>query len=342
MKIAIHHRKNGFSSKWIEYCENNSIEYKTVNCYANDILEQVDDCEALMWHFHQSHPKDVLFAKQLIYSLETAGKKVFPDFHTAWHFDDKVGQKYLLEAIDAPLVPSYVFYDREKALKWIKQASFPKVFKLRKGAGSAHVKLIDSENEAKKLVNKAFGRGFSQYDKIANFKDRWYKYLHGSNGFWNVTKGVLRFLKTTEFARIAGPEKGYIYFQDFIPNNDYDIRIIVIDGKAFAIKRLVRENDFKASGSGHVLYEKHHFDEESVRLSFEVAEKINSQCLAIDYVFKEGRPLIVELSYGFIKEVYYSCEGYWDRDLNWHEGSFDAQGWMVESLISSTKNQQNF
>ncbi|HLQ99304.1 MAG TPA: hypothetical protein VK102_02940 [Sphingobacterium sp.] len=335
MKIAIHFKENDFSSKWVEYCQAHHIDHKIVNCYDNDIIDQLAECDALMWHFNQSNPKDTLFAKQLIFALQSVGKKVFPDFYTAWHFDDKVGQKYLLEAVGAPLVPSYVFYDKQEALNWVIDADFPKVFKLRKGAGSSHVKLANSKAEAKKLVHKAFGRGFSQYDKLQNLKDRLYQYRQGKSGLWNVIKGGLRFAKTTEFAKVAGPEKGYIYFQDYIPDNNFDIRVIIIAGRAFAIKRLVREDDFRASGSGHVLFEKQHFDEETIRLSFKIAKKINSQCLAIDYVFEDGKPLIVELSYGFIKEVYYDCEGYWDRDLNWHAGSFDAQGWMLESLISS-------
>ena len=334
MKIAIHHKKNDFSSKWIEYCQENNIAYKIVNCYDNNIIRQLDDCDALMWHFHQSNPKDVLFAKQLLYSLQIAGKKVFPDFNTAWHFDDKLGQKYLLEAIGAPLVPSYVFYDINEALEWVEEADFPKVFKLRKGAGSAHVKLAETPKKARKLVNKAFGRGFSQYDKIANFKERWRKYRNGKTNLWNLTKGILRIGKTTEFAKVAGREKGYIYFQDFIPDNEYDIRVIVIDGKAFAIKRLVRHGDFRASGSGKALYEKHHFDEKTINLSLRVAEKLKTQSLSIDYVFKNGKPLIVEISYGFpSKNFIEDCTGYWDRDLNWHPGDFDAQGWMVETLL---------
>lgn len=336
MKFAIHQKENDFSSKWIEYCRENDIDHKIVNCYDNNIVEQLNDCDALMWHFNHASPKDMLFAKQLIYTLQTAGKKVFPDFNTAWHFDDKVGQKYLLEAVGAPLVPSYVFYDKQEALNWIKEASFPKVFKLRRGAGSAHVKLVRDRANAKKLIHKAFSRGFGQYDKIANLKDRWYKYNKGKTGVWNVMKGVLRFARTTEFAKVAGRERGYIYFQDFIPENDFDIRVIVINEKAFAIKRLTRDGDFRASGSGHVLFDKHHFDERVISLSFDVAKKIKSQCLAIDYVFQDENPLIVELSYGFIKEVYYKCEGYWDHNLNWHQGDFDAQGWMVESLFEKT------
>ncbi|MGF1672029.1 MAG: RimK family alpha-L-glutamate ligase [Balneolaceae bacterium] len=333
MKIAIHKKDNDFSSRWIDYCIKNQIDYKIVNCYSNDIINLLEDCDALMWHFNQSNPKDVLFAKQLLFALQAAGLQVFPDFHTAWHFDDKVGQKYLLEAAGAPLVPSYVFYDKTTALRWLEETSFPKVFKLRKGAGSSHVKIVKNRKVARKLVKKAFNRGFSQYDKIGNLKERMYKFKIGKAGLIDVCKGILRLGFTTKFSSVAGNERGYVYFQDFIPGNDFDIRVIVIEGKAFAIKRLVREGDFRASGSGHVLYEKHHFDENTIQFSFEIAEKLNSQCLALDYVFLNGKPMVVEVSYGFIKEVYYKCEGYWDRELNWHEKAFDPQGWMVECVI---------
>src|SRR5690606_22854792 len=105
---AIHHRKGSFSDRWIEYCENNNVSYKIVNCYDSDIIEQVKGFDVVMWHYHHAHPKDILTAKRILFALEHSGIKVFPDFNTAWHFDDKVAQKYLLEAIGAPLVPSYV------------------------------------------------------------------------------------------------------------------------------------------------------------------------------------------------------------------------------------------
>lgn len=114
MNIAIHHTEESFSDYWIEYCKSNAISFKVVNCYDNDIVTQLQDCDALMWHHHHGVYKDTLFAKSLLFSLEQAGVKVFPDLNTAWHFDDKIGQKYLLEAINAPLVPSHVFYDKKQ------------------------------------------------------------------------------------------------------------------------------------------------------------------------------------------------------------------------------------
>jgi len=339
MKIAIHHREDGFSSSWINYCKEHGIGYKLVNCYDTDIVDQLADCDALMWHFHQANCRDILFAKQLLYSLQTTGKVVFPDFHTAWHFDDKVGQMYLLESVGAPVVPSYIFYDKEQALEWVNKTDFPKVFKLRTGSGSSQVRLIKERSAAVKVVKQAFGKGFSQYAATSNFRERWRKYRKGDSGLFDLVKGLIRFGYTTDFDRVAGKEKGYVYFQDFIEGNDFDIRVIVIDDKAFAIKRIVRENDFRASGSGYIEYEKKNFKTETVKLSFEIAKKLKSQSLAIDYVFRDGQPMIVEISYGYIKEAYERCTGYWDKELRWYEGKFNPQGWMVESVLKKIQRR---
>ena len=333
MKIAIHHRPESFSDRWIEYCKENNIPYKIVNAYDTDIIQQVDDCTAFMWHHTQCDYRDKLFAKQLIYSLEAMGLKVFPDFHTTWHFDDKVGQKYLLEAIGAPLVPSYVFYDKKEAIEWVNQTTFPKVFKLRGGAGSANVQLVPTKKDAIRLVNRAFGKGFPQFNRRENLKERIRKYKEGKDTLWGVCKGMGRLFIPTELAKIVGPEKGYVYFQDFIPNNKYDIRLIVIGGeKAYGLKRIVRKNDFRASGSKKFVYDQ--INNETIIKAFDIANKLKLQSVAFDFIYSnKGKPLIVEMSYGYGTEGSGKCKGYWDKDLNWHEGPFDPYGWMVQMLM---------
>ena len=145
--IAIHKNKSSdlFHFRWIDYCDKNNIPYKMVNCYDNDIIQQLKDCSVLMWHYHQASPTDIVMAKSLLFSLEQSGTKVFPDFNTAWHFDDKVAQKYLLEALEIDLVPTWVFYDKKTANDWIEKTSFPKVFKLKGGAGSQNVQLAKTK-----------------------------------------------------------------------------------------------------------------------------------------------------------------------------------------------------
>lgn len=336
MKIGIHHVPGSFSDRWIEYCRKKNIKYKLVNCYASDIINQLADCDALMWHHSHMINEDTLFAKQLLFAVEQSGKKTFPNYQTCWHFDDKVGQKYLFEAIGAPFVSSYVFYSKQEALEWARNTTFPKVFKLRGGAGSTNVKIVRSERIACRLIRKAFGKGFAQFDRIVYLKERIRRYREGKDGIIGVLKGMGRLIIRTEFAKMHPRERGYIYFQEFVPGNKYDIRIIVIGEKAFAIKRMVRKNDFRASGSGNILYEEDNFPLNSIKLAFEMTQKLQSQCAAYDLVYNDlGMPMVVEISYGFAIPGYDPCVGYWDINLQFHRGPFVPQEWMVDVLLNS-------
>lgn len=333
MKIAIHHRPGGFSGRWIEYCKSKGIAYKVVNAYDSNIIEQVSGCDAFMWHHSQTDYRDMLFANQLIYSLEAKGIRCFPNFQSTWHFDDKVGQKYLFEAVGASSVPSYVFYTKKEALDWISKTTFPKVFKLRGGASAANVKLAYNAKEARKLVRKAFGKGFK--DNSANIKERIRQYREGKKPISFVIKGFGRLFIKTDFAEMSAPEKGYVYFQDFIPNNECDIRICIVNNKAFALKRLVRKGDFRASGSGNIIYDIKQIDQRCVKMAFDINDKLKMQSAALDFVFDENKnPLLVEISYGFAVKAYDDCEGYWDKEMNWHPGkNFNFCGWMVDTVL---------
>lgn len=334
MKIAIHKSTWGFSAEWINYCEKANIPYKIVNCYDTDIVEQLADCDLLMWHHHHSDAKDVLFAKGLLFALEQAGKKVFPEFNSNWHFDDKVGQKYLLEAIDAPMAKTWVFYEKKEALKWIEQTTFPKVFKLRGGAGSTNVKLIKTHKQAKRIVNKAFGIGFPAYDRWNDLKEQYLRFTQKKLTLINFLKSIRRVFVTTRFAKTVGKQKGYVYFQEFIPNNDSDIRVITIGDRAFAIKRMTRPNDFRASGGGVIKFEKELIDERCVEIAFETTKKMKASVVAYDFVFDSNKnPLIVEINYGFAHQAYWNCPGYWDKNLNWHEGKFNQVEWILEEFL---------
>lgn len=332
--IAIHPRSGSFSDCWIQYCEKNNVAYKIVNAYSTDIMTQVKGCDAFMWHHHHEDYRDVLFAKQLIYSLESMGIRCFPNSHTTWHFDDKVGQKYLLESIGAPLVPSYVFYTKQDAIKWVSGTTFPKVFKLRGGAGASNVQLIRTSKDARKLVDKAFRIGFSAHKRGVYLQERYRKWRNGQTSFVEVLKGIGRLFVVPTYVKMCGKEKGYVYFQDFIPNNQFDLRVVVIGGeRAMGEKRYCREGDFRASGSGRFEYPK--IDDQVLQIAFDVANRLQLQSVAFDFVYFEGQPLIVEISYGFGTHGIRHCGGYYTRDMQWHkDDKLDFCGWMVADMIN--------
>lgn len=341
MKIAIHCHPGSFSDRWITYCQENNIPYKTVNCYSSHIIGQIKDCDGLMWHWSHDDYRAQNFARQLIFSIERMGIKVFPNFDTCWHYDDKVGQKYLLEAINAPQVPSYTFYDKDEAIKWIANTTFPKVFKLRGGAGSNNVKLVNNIQEAKKLAKKSFRYGFPLVDKISGFKQRLWVLKRDKNikAIIHVIKGLIRFAYPPEGIGLLPRQKGYVYFQDFIPQNNFDDRIVVIGDKAIAIRRYNRVGDFRASGSGLIEHNFDLFDSKTIKIAFDVAAQIGSDSLAFDFLYDEtGNPLIVEISYAYsMGTAYDNCPGYWDKDLNWYQDEVNPQRYIIEDFINSLK-----
>ena len=108
MKIAIHHSTDSFSfsNRWIQYFKLNNINYKIVDCYSNNIMNDIKDCDILMWHISNYRIPDIMIGRHILFTAQKMGKRVFPDFDTSWHFDDKLAQKYLLESIGAPLSPN--------------------------------------------------------------------------------------------------------------------------------------------------------------------------------------------------------------------------------------------
>lgn len=328
-------RTSTYSKRWVEYCQQNRIPYQEVDCYDTAIMDTLRGCDGLLWNFTHQSPTDLLMARHVLYAAQCMGLATFPDFRTCWHFDDKVAQKYLLEAVNAPLIPTYVFYTEQAALDWLAKARFPVVRKLRRGAGSFNVGLIKDYDQGAGYVRKAFRSGFPVTPgSFADAKTRLSR-VKGAKDFWDKIKRLPHRLSLQrKTRRLAGIEKGYVLFQEYIPNNDYDTRVAVVGDHAWGYKRRVRKDDFRASGSGLLDCDSKGVDLECVRIAFQVAKSIDAQSICYDFVKdREGRPRIVEISYGFGTQGVSRCSGWWDPDLQWHEELLRPEHAIVEDLL---------
>lgn len=123
-------------------------------------------------------------------------------------------------------------------------------------------------------------------------------------------------------------------FQQFMPDNTTDTRIAVIGSRAFGFVRNVRRNDFRASGSGSIVYDRARIDPECVQIAFRVSDALKAQCIALDFVKDtQGRPCVVDISYGFVPEAVHATGGYWDRDGRWCEGAFWPEHLILDDLL---------
>jgi glutathione synthase/RimK-type ligase-like ATP-grasp enzyme len=329
--IGIHNSPDGFSGRWIQYCSEHGIPYTLINCYDSGIMNQLEGIDCVLWHWLYYDPRDQLVARQVIASIEMRGISVFPNVATCWHYDDKVAQKYLLESIGAPIIRTYVLLNRQEALAWVKAAQFPKVFKLRCGAGSLNVRLVKTRGEAAALCRRAFSQGFRPVaGYLGDAKTKMGKIKSMGQFAEKLMRMPRAVLNISRQQRFLPRQIGYVYFQDFLAGNSYDTRITVIGNRAFGFTRDVRPNDFRASGSGRINYDTSKVDMRCVEIAFDVADKLGTQSLAFDFLFDDHiEPRIAEISYCYVSEAVYNCPGFWDRGLNWWEGHL----WPEDAIL---------
>jgi hypothetical protein len=342
IRLAIEASSSERNPRWEESCRALNIEYEIVDCYATGIISVLRSFGGLIWPFSNHSHTDLLMARHVIASAERMGVAVFPNIDTCWHFDDKIAQKYALEAVKAPLVPSYVFYTLPDALAWLKAAQYPLVRKLRRGAWSTNVGLVRDFGEARQYCERMFGEGISPAPApFADSRRRITQMLTDPGVLWRRTTGLVSHLRQSRAQRRQLPiERGYVYFQEFIPDNTHDVRITVVGDRAWGFTREVRPGDFRASGSGRIGYDRERIPLECVRIAFEMSAALHSQSTAFDFVMNAaGKPMILEMSYGYQAAAVYNAPGHWSPDGQWHEGHTWPQTAIVSDLVDSLKRR---
>ena len=334
--LFIHNTPGSFSERWFTAAAQWGLAVRQIDCLSNDLVNQCRPKDLVLWHVSHADPRHALVARQVVAALEFKGVTVYPNMRELACYDDKIAQKYLLEAAEAPLVPTYVFTSLEEALAWVARTTWPKVFKLRCGAGSSNVRLVHTKAEAEKRCFQAFSRGHpAASGGLQDLTSR----LRGTRNcrqFWDKVRRAPVTLARAWHLRTHLPvQRGYVYFQDFLPHNTFDTRITVIGDRAFGFLRLNRPNDFRASGSGILVYDRDQIDPRCLEVAFTVARRLGTQSLAFDFLqAADGSPRIGEISYAFVPEAVYACPGHWNPAYVWQPGQVWPQDCILRDLMA--------
>jgi hypothetical protein len=271
----------------------------------------------------KQHDSDLQLAKDIMPTIENEhGIKCYPNLKTGWHYDDKVKQYHLLRSKGFPITESWICYDKSAALNWVQKANFPVVFKLRGGAGSQNVLLVQNQDQASKLVRRMFGRGIVP-EKHLNFGSTRFKHFNLYRELHHLGGNIYRKTKGFDVSPFWQIQKNYVLFQKFLPGNVCDTRITVIGNRAFAFRRMVRKDDFRASGSGLIDYDMTKIDQRCIEIAFQVSKQMGFQSMAYDFLYNENNePEFCEVSYTYVSKAVYDCPGYWDCEMNWHDGHY--------------------
>lgn len=316
------------SKKYVTAAKNMNVEYKLIDCTANHAIEQIREVDALIWHWTQDRHADKRAAYSIIKSAELMGKQVYPSSNTCWMFDDKVYEKYLLESVGAPVVETYVFFDKKSAMKWLRKQTYPVVYKLSGGAGSSNVRLIKNEKEAERICSQHFSFWGRPDLAMKLYYTDYNQYLKTVQEFcWG------------DLYRYGNNNRGYLLFQRFVPDNTYDIRVTIIGSRGVIFRRLVRDHDFRASGSGKIVYEVSAEDIKAIPIAREITKKIGSQTMTFDFIYDRGQLKIVEMGYGFTPISVYNTPGWYDEQMEFHEGRTDVHRLVIENLLEACEDR---
>ncbi|MEK6513460.1 hypothetical protein [Myroides odoratimimus] len=246
--------------KYERFLKNNKIEYEFYNILSSDWLEEAKKYDLIIWHT-ASDPCTQKTAKSKIYVLDKIlNKRCLPSYDEIWGYEDKVNAHYFYKAHDLPEIPTFVSHDKNDIINFLEKTKYPIISKLTTGSASFGVEKISNKNEAMKFVNKVFS-----------------------------DKGIKTYFP---FER----QKNYVYFQQFIDDATYDLRVITVGDKALGYYRFPNEGDFRASGAGN--YAKKEIPIEALDLAFKVKELYGANFLATDLLYsdKDKKYYIIESS----------------------------------------------
>lgn len=339
-KIIGIHRGGAFSERWASAVEAAGAEVRWLDLLQSKPLEQVHGCDGVMWHWaHYPHERRMAALPILRTIEDYLHIPIFPNMPTSWHYDDKIAQSYLLNALEIPCPDTWVFWKKEEALQWAKKTVYPVVAKLSGGASSQNVRLLRNPDEAVRYIRRCFsGSGIiatpplaKGMKKVPSIAKRGLKRLGAS----------IPYILGNRFPSLPDqqywmPQKNYALFQEFLPGNEFDTRVTVVGNRAFGYRRFNRANDFRASGSGNFDTNPAEIDRRCIQNAFDFARRLQAQSVAFDFLFRgEVRePVVGEISYCYVDWMVESCPGHWDSKLQWHEGRMWPEQAHVEDFLA--------
>lgn len=202
---------------YVAACEDLGVRYKILDISGPDWIQVVRGCGCdafLVWPSFKVSMWKRMFNERLKVMVEEMGKTIYPTYNEVWLNESKLRMSYWLAANGIPHCRTWVFYSREEALDFAREAALPLVAKCDMGSRGAGVKILRSRLAVVQYVKQRFGEGMVCRD--ADSRDR---------------------------------EWGNVLFQEFLPGVA-EWRMIRIGESYFGHQKL-KEGEFH-SGSGKV------------------------------------------------------------------------------------------
>lgn len=331
--------RQSFSNRWVELAQARNIEPVPVDVYSPDIIARISACDAFMWRYPSS-ARARSYGKRLTYAIEAGlGMPVFPSLQSSWYYEDKPGQHYFFETAGIPSANTQVFWIRQQAERFCDRTTYAFVLKLAGGHQSSNVRLVQNRHEAMFYVDELFNHGVMSLGYRPASRAR--LLLRRLRAAAALIKGHNPYGSTTD----AELQYGYFYAQEFLPDNGFEVSVIVIGKRAFAVRRFAHPGDFRTRGStGRMDWDPRAIGEDAIRLAYEVARKLGAQTMAVDILHRAGKPVVIEMTVNYAGWVVRECPGHWILDgepqsgeLTWLDSPMRAEDAVFDDFLSEIR-----
>ena len=266
-----------------------------------------------------------LYIEDVVLGLEAMGAIVLPNFISLKSHHNKVFMEILRDIqYFEPLnnIETKKFGTYEEFKRHFPKNQEPIVVKMASGASSLGVFLGKSYKELVAKVKKASKTFYFKQDVIE----------------------FLRKLKHKEYIPVSR-HRGKFITQNFIPNLTNDWKILVYLDRYYIFERPVRENDFRASGSGKEKYlfgDKASIPNGILDYAKSIYDKLDSPMLSVDIAYANNQFYTLEFQFtGFgtsgqqLSENYFSLQnGNWESVYE----KLDLEQVYADSVIGFSKN----
>lgn len=218
-------REAGYNCVFKKYSD---IDFRS-NDYRNEYFLYTSSED--LGGFYKSYVEDI------VYALQMCGAIVIPEFKFLKSHHNKVFMEILRDLSNNDTIKNInsKHFGTWEELKNNMPANESKfVIKSAFGAGSKAVMLANNKAE---LIQKS-----KIISKVKNY-------------FLDDLRDILRTLKFKKY-QVTSTHRNKFIYQNFVSNLTHDWKILIFENKYYIVRRNNRKNDFRASGSGNLIYTK--------------------------------------------------------------------------------------
>lgn len=237
------------------------------------------------------------FIRDILIQITLRGGVLLPEYRHFSAHENKNFQELEKVRLGIPSPYGIPIGTYEEGMEILSKITYPVVLKKSTGFASRNVKIAHNLPKAKRIL-------FNMLDNNFKFDINSLYYLY--RRVKNKTHYPKRF--------------GKVVIQEYIPDLSYDWKILVLGNTCFYLKRYVKKNDFRASGSGSFTISEppptHILD-----FALLCKEKMNAPNISLDIIDKDGVPQLIE----YQANHFGVCPASWGRyyfkleDGNWNK-----------------------